>query len=100
MELDVANNVGYGDYAKTNWLKVKMWGERCNNIAPIFKKGSLVTGQGELSTNEWTSGNTGEKHVNLVVTVMNCQLLASKKAENAEEPEYTVKDEGEGETVF
>ena len=95
MELDVANNVGYGDYAKTNWLKVKMWGDRCNNIAPIFKKGSLVTGQGELSTNEWTSSNTGEKHVDLVVTVMNVQLLASKKAENAEEPEYTVKDDEE-----
>lgn len=95
MELDVANNVGYGDYAKTNWLKVKMWGDRCNNIAPIFKKGSLVTGQGELSTNEWTSNNTGEKHVDLVVTVMNVQLLASKKAENAEEPEYTVKDDEE-----
>ena len=30
---------------------------------------------------------------------MNVQLLASKKAENAEEPEYTVKDDGE-ETVF
>lgn len=95
MELDVANNVGYGDYAKTNWLKVKMWGDRCNNIAPIFKKGSLVTGQGELSTNEWTNNNTGEKHVDLVVTVMNVQLLASKKAENAEEPEYTVKDDEE-----
>lgn len=100
MELDVANNVGYGDYAKTNWLKVKMWGDRCNNIAPIFKKGSLVTGQGELSTNEWTNNNTGEKHVDLVVTVMNVQLLASKKAENAEEPEYTVKDDDDKDPVF
>lgn len=88
MELDVANNIGYGDYAKTNWLKVKMWGDRCHNIAPIFKKGSLVTGQGELSTNEWTkcgNGNIGEKQVDIVVTVMNIQLLASKKAENAED---------------
>lgn len=100
MELDVANNVGYGDYAKTNWLKVKMWGDRCNNVAPIFKKGSLVTGQGELSTNEWTNNNTGEKHVDLVVTVMNVQLLASKKAENAEEPEYTVKDDDGKNPVF
>lgn len=100
MELDVANNVGYGDYAKTNWLKVKMWGDRCNNVAPIFKKGSLVTGQGELSTNEWTNNNTGEKHVDLVVTVMNVQLLASKKAENAEEPEYIVKDDDGKNPVF
>lgn len=95
MELDVANNIGYGDYAKTNWLKVKMWGERVNNIAPIFKKGALVTGQGELSTNEWTSNTSGEKHVDLIVTVMNIQLLASKKAENAEE-----EDEESKEPVF
>lgn len=94
MELDVANNIGYGDYAKTNWLKVKMWGDRCNNIAPIFKKGSLVSGQGELNITEWTNINTGEKHVDPVITVMNVQLLASKKAENAEEPEYSE------ETVF
>lgn len=87
MELDVANNIGYGDYAKTNWLKVKMWGERANNIVPIFKKGALVTGQGELSTNEWTSSNTGEKHVDIVITVMNVQLLASKKSETSEVPE-------------
>lgn len=95
MELDVANNIGYGDYAKTNWLKVKMWGERANNIAPIFKKGALVTGCGELSTNEWTSNTSGEKHVDLIVTVMNIQLLASKKAENAEE-----EDEESKEPVF
>lgn len=100
MELDVANNIGYGDYAKTNWLKVKMWGDRANNIAPIFKKGSLVTGCGELSTNEWTSNNTGEKHVDIVVTIMNVQLLASKKSDTAEEPEYTVKDDEGKETVF
>lgn len=90
MELNVANNIGYGDYAKTNWLKVKMWGERANNIASIFKKGSLVTGQGELSTNEWISSNTDEKHVDIVITVINIQLLASKKAENVEEDEGPV----------
>jgi len=83
MEVDVANNIGYGDYAKTNWLKVKMWGDRCNNIVDIFKKGSLITASGELSTNEWTS-QTGEKHVDLVVTVNNLQILASKKQDESE----------------
>lgn len=83
MEVDVANNIGYGDYAKTNWLKVKMWGDRCNNIVDIFKKGSLVTAAGELSTNEWTS-QTGEKHVDIVVTVNNLQILASKKSDDSE----------------
>lgn len=97
MELDVANNVGYGDYAKTNWLKVKMWGDRAINIAPIFTKGSLVGGMGELTTNEWTSNTTGEKHVDLIVTCQNVQLLVGKKnvdnPEQNEQPDYTIKDD-------
>lgn len=77
MEVDVANNVGYGNYAKTNWLKVKMWGDRCNNIVSIFEKGALVAGQGELTINEWT-GNNGVQHTDLVVTVNNLLLLKGK----------------------
>ena len=78
MEVDVANNIGYGQYAKTNWLKVKMWGDRCNNIAPIFKKGSLVAGSGELSTNVWKN-NAGDNKTDIVITVTNLQILSSKK---------------------
>lgn len=78
LELNVANNIGYGDYAKTNWLKVKMWGERGANIAPILTKGSLVGGSGELTTEEWTSNQDNTKHTDLVVTVTNIQILSSK----------------------
>lgn len=80
-EFDVANNVGYGDYAKTNWLKVKMWGDRGANIAQIFKKGSLVAGSGTLSTDEYDDKN-GVHRTNIVVTVLDLQILASKKADS------------------
>lgn len=85
-EFDIANNIGFGQYAKTNWLKVKLWGERGANIAQIFKKGSLVAGSGELSTDEYDD-KTGVHRTSLVVTVPNLQLLSSKKTDNDEEPE-------------
>lgn len=93
MEVDIANNIGYGDYAKTNWIKVKMWGERCNNIVDIFKKGVLVTGHGELTTNEWTSNNTGEKHTDLVVTVMELKALSVKPRNSSDEAEDAQDDQ-------
>lgn len=80
-EFDVANNTGYGDYARTNWLKVKMWGDRGASIAPIFKKGSLVAGSGTLSTDEYDNKD-GVHKTNIVVTVMDLQLLASKKEDS------------------
>jgi len=80
-EFDVANNIGYGDYAKTNWLKVKMWGDRGANIAQIFKKGALVAGSGTLSTDEYDDKN-GVHRTNIVVTVLDLQILASKKTDS------------------
>ena len=100
MEVDVANNIGYGNYATTNWLKVKMWGERCYNIAEIFKKGTVVAGQGELTTNEWT-GNDGSKHVDLVVTVFNLQVISSKcKGCSDVQNEKKEEDSEQGELPF
>lgn len=82
-ELDVANNVGFGDYAKTNWLKVKIWGERGANAAPIFKKGCLVGGSGELTTEEYDTKD-GTHRTNLIVTVNGLQLLSKPKSDTSE----------------
>lgn len=78
LELDVANNIGFGDFARTNWLKVKKWGENNAGLISLLVKGSLITASGELSTETWRSNN-GETHTNLVVTVFNIQILSSKK---------------------
>ncbi len=90
LELSCANNIGFGDYKKTQWLKVRMWGERANSIKDIFKKGALIGGVGELSTDAWTS-QTGETKTTLVVTCMNIQLLAGPK-QAAESPSGSNKE--------
>ncbi len=89
MEMSVAINTGYGDYKKTLWVKVKQFGDRVRNIAPIFVKGAQVTGSGEIDTDEWT-GKDNTQHFDIVVKCMNVQLMSSKKADTKEvEPEPT-----------
>lgn len=80
LQLTVANNVGFGDFAKTNWLTVKMWGDRGEKIAQYLKKGTTVTGAGELSTEDWT-GSDGKTRTNIVITVMNIQFSGGKKSD-------------------
>ena len=83
LECSVANNTGFGDYAKTNWLKVKMWGDRGSKVAQFLKKGSLIGGAGEVTQETWT-GKDGVEHTDLIVTCMNVQILAGAKADKSE----------------
>lgn len=87
MEMSVAINTGYGDYKKTLWAKVKVWGDRVKNIVDIFKKGALVGGTGEPELSTWT-GKDMVEHTDLVITCLNVQLLTSpKKTEEQPEPQ-------------
>lgn len=81
MELSVAVAVGFGNHKKTQWIKVRQWGERVNNIAPIFKKGALVGGSGELSLESWTSrdGNTA---YGLCVTCTSVNVIIGARSDN------------------
>lgn len=75
----VAVNTGFGQYAKTLFIKVQQWGAKSANLVPYLKKGTLIGASGELSTTEWTSQTTGEVHNDLVVTVFGFNLLGSKR---------------------
>lgn len=94
MELSVAVGTGYGDYKKTLWIKVKVWGDRVNNISSIFTKGSLITGSGELSTEEW-QGKDGVMHTTVVVTCLNVQLLHKKDDTKASNDQQQMDFEGD-----
>lgn len=75
----VAVNTGFGQYAKTLFIKVQQWGAKSANLVPYLKKGTLIGASGELSTTEWTSQQTGEVHNDLVVTVFSFNLLGGSK---------------------
>lgn len=88
LTMNVAVNTGFGQYSKTVFLKVQQWGERGAKVCPFCKKGQLIGGSGELSTNSWTTSN-GNARTDLVVDVLSFQLLGSKK-ENEQTPQKAV----------
>ena len=80
LELSVAVNTGYGDYKKTLFVKVNVWGARGEKIVAYLKKGGLVGVTGSLDRNIWTDKN-GIEHTEFVVNAADILMLSSKKTE-------------------
>ena len=82
LTVSVANNIGYGEYKKTLFIKVQQWGERGQNVAPYLTKGVLIGCAGELSTNEWDTKD-GLHKTDLVLTTNAIQILSSKNNDSS-----------------
>lgn len=85
LSVNVANNVGFGDKQKTNWVRAVLWGKRAEgNLASYLLKGQQVFISGELTVNEYTK-NDGTKGFQLEVNA-NILDLVGKKSENSQAP--------------
>jgi single-strand DNA-binding protein len=86
MTFSVANNVGFGDKQKTNWIRCTVWGKRAEDggVSQYLKKGQQVFVSGELSTSEYT-GNDGVLKFSIE---LNCNVidLVGKKADGVPAP--------------
>jgi len=77
-EFSVAVKSGYGDKAKTTWLKCKLWGKRAEGALPQYLvKGCQVAISGEFSMEEWEKD--GVKHSMPVVNVQNLDLIGGNQ---------------------
>jgi len=82
LNVSVANNTGFGDKQKTNWLRVVLWGKRAEgSLAEYLKKGQAVFISGELNVNEYTK-NDGTKGFQLEVNADILDLVGGKRSEN------------------
>ena len=96
--MNVAVNTGFGEYAKTTFVKVQQWGDRGGKIVDYLRKGTLIACSGELSTNEWST-REGEKRVDLQLTTNSLQFYNTKKADTSDSIPTGTADNGDG-TVF
>ena len=96
--MNVAVNTGFGEYAKTTFVKVQQWGDRGGKIVDYLHKGTLIACSGELSTNEWST-REGEKRVDLQLTINSLQFYNTKKADTSDSIPVGTADNGDG-TVF
>jgi single-strand DNA-binding protein len=78
LQFAIANNTGYGQYAKCNFFDVKMWGKGAEGIAPYMKKGQQIGVAGTLENETWL-GNDGQNRSKWVLTTNNVTLLGGKK---------------------
>jgi single-strand DNA-binding protein len=68
LELNVANNRGFGDKKITNWFRCTIWGSRGEKLQSFLSKGKQVFITGELSLRKFT-GNDGVEKTSAEVKV-------------------------------
>lgn len=77
-KFSIANNTGFGTYARTNFFGVQIWGKAGVAVAPYLLKGKQVAVAGVLENQKWTDSN-GQAHDNWVLTASGVTLLADGK---------------------
>lgn len=86
-EFAIANNTGFGQYAKTSYFNVQLWGQSGQNLISWLKKGQPVAVSGALEQNDWVDQN-GVKHTAFRLSARDITLLNARQQQTAEEPEY------------
>lgn len=89
LTVTVANNVGFGDKQKTNWIRVNVWGKRAEGqLSNYLKKGQQVFVSGELTVNEYQAKD-GTTKSNLELNATIVDLIGSKKEGDQPAPRQT-----------
>ena len=79
LNFSIADNVGYGDKAKTQWVRCTIWGKRAeSSLKDYLKKGQQVVVRGEVSLNEWTNRD-GVAQSSLQCRVEDLRLVGKKQ---------------------
>ena len=76
----VAASYGYGDYKKTEFIRVAAWNGAGENCMKYLRKGSKVWVSGSPTVNAYTNNN-GEATGNLELRLDEVEFLSSKPAD-------------------
>jgi len=90
LSFTIANNSGFGDYAKTTFIKCKLFGKRAESLVRYLHKGSKVTVQGNLFIDSYDK--EGEKKYFTYIKVWELSL-GPKSSAGSQSDETTDDDE-------
>ena len=83
LSFSVANNTGYGDKQKTNFINCALFGKRAEGrLKDYLKKGQEVAVTGELNLNKFTKAD-GQQSASLECNVSNVDLIGSRNAQGS-----------------
>lgn len=88
LTMSVAASSGYGDYKKTEWFHVKVFGKRGETLSNILTKGTHVFVRGELSFRSYTS-KTGEIKHQAEINANDVEILSGGKNKNDSQVDET-----------
>jgi single-strand DNA-binding protein len=83
LAFDVANNTGFGQYAKVIYFSCNMWGKQGPTLEKYLIKGKLVAITGTLEQQKWTSSQDGAEHSKLVINVRDCILMSDGRGKDS-----------------
>ena len=75
----VANDTGFGDKKKANFISVVAWQKTAEMICKYFEKGSMILITGRLKTRDWEKDGT--KHYATEIIAENVDFCESKKVQ-------------------
>lgn len=75
---NLANNTGFGQFEKTNFFKVVLFGKQADALCRYLTKGKQVGVNGSIELNRWTSKD-GKDMVDVQITANNVMLLADPR---------------------
>ena len=85
LEVNVANNVGYGDRRSTNWFRCTIWGKRAQSLQQHLTKGKQIFVTGQLTLREYTT-KEGEKRISPEVRVDQLEFVSGGDAQAGGSP--------------
>lgn len=88
-KFSMANNTGFGTYARTNFFNVQIWGKAGVAVSQYLTKGKQVAVTGVLENNKWQDQN-GASHDAWQLTASSVTLLADSKG--GQEPQTVEAD--------
>jgi single-strand DNA-binding protein len=78
LNVNVANNIGFGDKQQTLWIRVALWGKRAEgNLKTFLLKGQQVFVSGELTMSEYKA-NDGTMRTSLELNASIIDLVGKK----------------------
>lgn len=86
VSFSVADDVGYGEKKRTQWIKCSYFGDRAAKLAQYLTKGSLIEVTGSASTEAWVKKADNSPQATLTVNVMDVRLHGGGKKDEAEAP--------------
>ena len=84
----IANNSGFGEYAKTNFINFTLWGKAAEGLAQHLTKGKQLFLTGAFETNNWVD-NDGIQHKDWQMNQVSLQFGRDPRGSTGPAPETT-----------